>query len=379
MSIVEPYRLAIPDDVLNGLRSRLRDTRWPERETVDDESQGAQLNAVQRLCDYWATRYDWRRCETHLNGLGQYRTAIDDLDVHFLHIRSPNPDAMPLLMTHGWPGSIIEFLKVIGPLTDPVSHGGSAADAFHLVIPSLPGHGFSGIPTHPGWNVQRIAHCWIELMRRLGYSRFVAQGGDWGSLVTTAIGVIHPPECLAIHLTMPLAFPNPEEKSDWTAEEALRAAEFEAFMHEGSGYSMLQRTRPQTVGYGLVDSPVFLAAWIYEKLASWVDGDIETVLTQDEILDNIMLYWLPGTGASAARLYWESMLDAATLGITDLPAGCTIYPKEVLRPSRRWVERIHKNLIHWSEPEKGGHFAAFEQPESFVGEVRNCFRKVRQR
>lgn len=377
MSAIEPYRLAIPESALDDLRVRLRGARWPERETVGDASQGVQRDDLQSLCAYWADGYDWRRCEARLNALGQYRTRIDDLDIHFLHVKSPHPDAMPLILTHGWPGSVIEFLKVIAPLTDPVAHGGDAADAFHVVIPSLPGHGFSGIPEKAGWGVQRIARCWIALMKRLGYDRFVAQGGDWGSLVTTAIGVIHPPECLAIHLNMPLAFPNPEERADWTREEAASAAAFDHFMHDGSGYSMLQRTRPQTVGYGLVDSPLFQAAWIYEKLTAWVDGDIGAVLTRDEILDNIMLYWLPGTGASAARLYWESMLDAATLGVTSLPAGVTLYPKEVLRPSRRWVERLHRNLIHWSEPAKGGHFAAFEQPANFVEEIRTCFRTVR--
>jgi pimeloyl-ACP methyl ester carboxylesterase len=379
MTPVDRFVLDIPDSVLSDLQRRLDHARWPEQETVADWSQGAPLAKVQALCEYWRTGYDWRRCEAMLNGFGQFTTEIDGLKIHFLHIRSPEPDALPLLMTHGWPGSVIEFHKVIGPLTDPVAHGGNAADAFHLILPSLPGYGFSGKPARTGQGVQWTAHAWTELMRRLGYDRYVAQGGDWGATVATAIGAIAPPECLAIHLNMPIAFPDMQGMADWTPEEAASAAATAKFLDVESGYSTQQRTRPQTLGYGLADSPVGQAAWIYEKFFSWTDcdGEPESVLTQDQMLDNIMLYWLTNSGASSARLYWESMLTSFDPAPVEMPTGISLFPKEVIRPSRRWAEKTYKNVIYWNEPERGGHFAAFEQPEIFTSEIRNCFRQIR--
>lgn len=372
------FELAIPDATLVDLRSRLANTRWPERETVDNWSQGVPLDRIKALCDYWARDYDWRRCETRLNALGQYRTGIDGLGIHFLHARSPHPDAMPLLLTHGWPGSVIEFLDVIGPLTDPVAHGGDARDAFHVVIPSLPGFGFSDKPTTTGWGVERIAAAWLTLMKRLGYARYVAQGGDWGAAVTTAIGALAPPECRGIHLNMPLIYPGKEDMSDLTAAEQASVAAMKFYRQSDSGYAKQQRTRPQTLGYGLTDSPAAQAAWIYEKFHAWTDntGEPESALSRDAMLDNIMLYWLPATAASSARLYWESLAHFRTWPLA-LPVGVTIFPGEFSRPSRRWAERHYANIIHWNETDKGGHFAAFEQPQLFVTELRNCFRQVR--
>ncbi len=303
-----PFTLDVPQAELDELARRLDHARWPDPETVADWTQGAPLAKVKALCEHWRHGYDWRRCEGRLNALGQYKTHIDGLDIHFLHVRSPHVGAMPLLITHGWPGSVMEFMKVIDPLVDPVAHGGSAEDAFHVIAPSLPGYGFSDKPTTAGWGVPKIAMAWITLMQRLGYERWVAQGGDWGSAVTSTIGVIRPPGCAAIHVNMPLVFPGPEDMNDLTEFEKASVASMEYYQAKDSGYSKQQATRPQTVGYGLVDSPVGQAAWIYEKMWAWTDnqGDPEDVLTLDEMLDNIMLYWLPGTGASSARLYWES-------------------------------------------------------------------------
>jgi pimeloyl-ACP methyl ester carboxylesterase len=334
---------------------------------------------VRSLCDHWRGGYDWRRCEARLNGLGQFNTEIDGLNIHFLHVRWPHPDALPLVITHGWPGSVMEFMKVIGPLTDPTAHGGSAADAFHVVAPSLPGYGFSDKPAKAGWGVPRIAGAWITLMERLGYDRWVAQGGDWGSAVTTAIGVARPPACAAIHVNMPLAFPtDAADRADPTPREQAALAAMAYYQEKDSGYSKEQSTRPQTLGYGLVDSPAGQAAWIYEKYWAWTDhkGTPEDALTPDEMLDNIMLYWLPRAGASSARLYWESFGAFASTQL-DLPVGVSIYPKEIFRPSRRWAEKKMSNIIHWNELDKGGHFAAWEQPDLFVQEIRDCFRKVR--
>jgi pimeloyl-ACP methyl ester carboxylesterase len=375
---VSPFTLNIPPAVLNDLRERLARTRWPERETVDDWSQGAPLERVRALCDYWANGYDWRRCEATLNALGQYRTTVDDLGIHLLHVRSPEPGALPLLMTHGWPGSVIEFLKVIGPLTNPRAHGGDPRDAFHVVAPSLPGYGFSDRPAAKGWGVERIAAAWITLMRRLGYDRFVAQGGDWGSAVTTAVAMAKPPECIAIHLNMPIVFPEAGDFADLTPAEQKTVARMKFYQDSDSGYAKQQATRPQTLGYGLTDSPAAQAAWIYEKFYAWTDNDgsPESTLSRDEMLDNIMLYWLPATGAASARLYWESS-GAFKSQALDLPVGVSIFPEEIFRPSRRWAQRSYSNIIHWNEVQKGGHFAAFEQPAIFVNELRTCFRAVR--
>jgi pimeloyl-ACP methyl ester carboxylesterase len=375
---ISPFELAVPDEALAELRSRLSNTRWPDRETVGDWSQGVPLARIRSLCDYWARDYDWRRCEARLNALGQYQTCIDGLRIHFIHVRSPNPHAVPLILTHGWPGSVVEFLDVIGPLTDPAAHGGDAADAFHVVVPSLPGFGFSDKPAATGWRVERIAAAWIALMKRLGYERFFAQGGDWGAAVTTAIGMLAPPECAGVHLNMPLIYPDRDDLAQLTEAEQASVASMKFYRHSDSGYAKLQRTRPQTLAYGLTDSPAAQAAWIYEKFHAWTDnnGEPESALTRDAMLDNIMLYWLPATAASSARLYWES-LDFFRTQPLALPVGVSIYPKEFSRPSRRWAERHFANIIHWNEMEKGGHFAAFEQPEMFVEELRNCFRKIR--
>ena len=375
---ITPFTLSVPDAQLEDLRRRLDQTRWPERETVGDWTQGAPLAKVQALCEHWRSGYDWRRCEARLNGLGQFKTTIDGLGIHFLHVRSPHPQAMPLIVTHGWPGSVLEFMKVIGPLTDPTAHGGKAEDAFHVVAPSLPGYGFSDKPTGAGWGVPRIAGAWIALMARLGYDRWVAQGGDWGAAVTTGIGVAHPPACAAIHVNMPLIFPGPEDLKDPTPAEQASLAAMAYYQDKDSGYSKQQGTRPQTLGYGLVDSPAGQAAWIYEKMWAWTDnsGAPEDALSLDEMLDNIMLYWLPATGASSARLYWESFGSFASTKL-ELPVGVSIYPKEIFRPSRRWADKSMSNIIHWNELSQGGHFAAWEQPELYVREIRDCFRKVR--
>lgn len=379
MTAIRPFHLAIEQAQIDDLHRRLDATRWPEAETVDDWSQGVPLAELQALCAYWRTGYDWRRCEARLNELGQYHTEIDGLDIYFLHIRSPEPDATPMVMTHGWPGSVIEFLKVAGPLTDPAAHGGDARDAFHLVIPALPGYGFSAKPRHSGWNIQRTAHAWIELMRRLGYERFVAQGGDWGGAVTSAIGQIAPPECAAIHLNMPVGFPAEAEKADMTEAEKAATAALDHYYAQESGYAKQQSTRPQTLGYGLTDSPAAQAAWIFEKFRAWTDcdGTVTNILSMDEILDNIMLYWLPATGASSAQMYWESIALTFQRREVAVATGCTLFPREIYRPSRRWAEHSYGKLIYWGEAERGGHFAAFEQPDIFVREVRACFRAMR--
>lgn len=374
---ITPFTLAIPQADLDDLQARLARTRWPERETVDGWQQGVPLTAARALVDHWQHRYDWRRCEATLNAIGQFTTTIDGLNVHFLHRRSPEPNALPIVITHGWPGSVIEFLKVIGPLTDPVAHGGRAEDAFHVVCPSLPGYGFSERPAE-GWPVPRIARAWITLMKRLGYNRFVAQGGDWGSAVTTAIGASGDPAVVGIHLNMVTARPTPEDIANATPEEKASIESLQRYMKDGNGYSQQQASRPQTLGYGLVDSPVGQAMWIYEKFLEWTDcdGEPERALTRDEMLDDIMLYWLTGTGASSARLYWESFGSFGGDKVT-VPTGCSIFPKEIFRASRRWAERQYTNIIHWNELEHGGHFAAFEQPELFVEEIRATFRDLR--
>jgi pimeloyl-ACP methyl ester carboxylesterase len=375
---IRPFELAIADEVLAELRSRLARTRWPGREVVDEWSQGVPLDRIMSLCNYWVRDYDWRRCEARLNAFGQYRTRIDGLCIHFLHVRSPNPEAVPLILTHGWPGSVVEFLDVIGPLTDPAAYGGDAADSFHVVVPSLPGFGFSDKPAITGWGVERIAAAWITLMKRLGYSRFFAQGGDWGAAVTTAIGMLAPPECAGVHLNMPLIYPGKEDLVQLSEAERESVAAMKLYRHSDSGYAKMQRTRPQTLAYGLTDSPAAQAAWIYEKFYAWTDnrGEPESALTRDAMLDNIMLYGLPATAASSARLYWESLAFFKTQPLA-LPVGVTIYPKEFSRPSRRWAERHFANIVHWNETDKGGHFAASEQSDLFVAELRDCFRKLR--
>jgi epoxide hydrolase len=375
---IEPFRIAATDDQLDDLRRRLRATRFPERECVDDWSQGIPLAYVQDVCAYWAEKYDWRARESRLNRFPQFKTELDGVDIHFIHACSPHANAMPLVITHGWPGSIVEFHKVIEPLTNPTAHGGDAHDAFHVVCPSLPGYGFSGKPQRSGWNVQRIARAWSRLMPRLGYRRYAAQGGDWGAMVTTCIGIQDPDNCLGIHLNMPIAPPDPATLGDLTEREKSALAGMQHYNDWDSGYSKQQSTRPQTVGYALTDSPAGQAAWILEKFWSWTDcdGHPENVLTRDELLDNVMLYWLPGNAASSARLYWESFRTPPMEPIS-IPVGCSIFPKEIFRTSRRWAEKRFSRLVHFNELAKGGHFAAFEQPETLVREVRDCFRKLR--
>ena len=380
MSDVRPFRFEIPDGTLNDLKRRLAETRWPERETPKDWSQGVPLAYTQEVCEYWRTRYDWRRCEARLNALPQFLTTIDGLDIQFIHLRSKHDRALPMIVTHGWPGSVIEFLKVLGPLTDPTAHGGDAADAFHVVCPTLPGFGFSGKPTAPGWSVERIGRAWGQLMARLGYDRYVAQGGDWGSAVTHAMGLSETEHCIAMHSNMPLLSPSEAVTKDLTEQEKSAFAGFQHYWDWDSGYSKEQSTRPQTVGYGLVDSPAAQCAWILEKFWSWTDcnGHPENALTRDEMLDNIMLYWLPGAAASSARLYWESFrLLLEPKPPIHMPVGASIFPHEIFRASKRWCEERYTKLIHYNALDKGGHFAAFEQPDIFVNEVRTCFRKVR--
>jgi pimeloyl-ACP methyl ester carboxylesterase len=378
---VTPYRIDIDDDTLRDLRERLERTRWPEKEPVQDWSQGVPRQYVRDLCDYWAHEYDWSATQARLNAWPQIRTEIDGLGFHVVHVRSPHPHALPLVLTHGWPGSIVEFLSVIGPLTDPVAHGGDPRDAFHLVLPSLPGYGFSDKPYQPGWGIERTAWAWIELMSRLGYDRFGAGGHDWGTSITTSIAQQAPGRVLGIHLVPPLAPPDPATFDDLTEAERTALADLER-AGQDDGYSLEQSRSPQTIGYGLVDSPAALCAWIVEKFHAWTDHP-EAALTRDQLLDNLMFYWLPGTGASAARLYWESIrsvkdvFTGPTTDVVTVPTGCSVFPKENPRPSRRWAEKRFTDIRYWNEPEHGGHFAAFEQPDLYVAEVRAFFRLVR--
>jgi pimeloyl-ACP methyl ester carboxylesterase len=380
---IVPFHIAVPDSELVDLKRRLAATRWPDAETVDDWSQGVPLAKLRALVDHWLNHYDWRRCEAALNSVGQYRTQIDGLKIHFTHVRSRHSHALPLILTHGWPGSILEFQKLIGPLTDPTAYGGREEDAFHVVIPSLPGFGFSDKPTSPDWGLPRVAQAWAVLMARLGYTHYVAQGGDWGAGVTSVLGLMRPEGLAGIHVNFPLVFPvaRPEVGANPQEEAALAAlAAYEA--HE-SGYAKQQATRPQTIGYALNDSPVGQAAWIYEKFHNWTDsgGVPETVLSLDDMLDNITLYWLTGTAASAGRIYWHNA-EAVAGGFAgpplELPVGCSIFPHEIFRAPRSWADQTYRNIIYWNEPAHGGHFAAFEQPQIFVDELRACFSSLRQ-
>ena len=376
MGQINPFRIAIPDADLADLKSRLTRTRWPEAECVDDWTQGIPLTYMRQLANYWADGYDWRARETALNRFDQFITEIDGLDIHFIHQRSPHNDAFPLVITHGWPGSIVEFHKVIEPLTNPTAHGGRAEDAFHVVCPSLPGYGFSGKPSRTGWGVGKIAEAWETLMGRLGYERYGAQGGDWGAAVTTQIGR-NGEHCVGIHLNMPLGFPA-ADMAEPTDDEKQALERLTYYQQWDSGYSKQQSTRPQTLGYGLVDSPVGQLAWIVEKFWSWTDcdGHPENVLTRDELLDNVMLYWTTASAASSARLYWESFNVFSGGGAVELPTGIAAFPKEIIRAPRNWCEATY-NITHWTTMPRGGHFAAFEQPALFVDDVRAFFATVR--
>ena len=380
MSKVSPYIIETSDQELADLKLRLAMTRWPDKETPADWSQGIPLAYMKELKDYWESDYDWPDRLAKINQWPGYKTELQGLNIHFQHIRSNEARARPLLMTHGWPGSIIEFQKVIAPLIDPANHGGKAEDAFHLVLPSLPGFGFSDKPREPGWGIDKIAAVWDELMVRLGYSHYLAQGGDWGSIVTTAIAVQNLGHCQGIHVTMPMAAPDPDTMSDLSEFEQECLAAYQFYQDSDSGYSKQQSTRPQTLGYGLADSPTGQAGWIIEKFYQWMDcqGHPENIVTRDELLDNVMMYWLPDAGASSARIYWESFgsnrLDQPAV---EIPVGTSIFPKEIFKTSERWAKKRFKQLVYFNVLDKGGHFAAFEQPVTFVTELRNCFAQMR--
>lgn len=381
MTEIQPFSIDTSKAELDTLKDRLRATRWPDAETPDDWSQGVPIAYAKEFCDYWAEEYDWsERCE-RLNSFAQYITQIDGLDIHFIHVRSPLATARPIILTHGWPGSIVEFLKVIGPLADPAAHGGEAGDAFHVVCPSLPGYGYSGKPVETGYGVAKIAAMWDQLMLALGYDAYFAQGGDWGAAVTTAIAMQNLGHCKGIHLNMPSAGPTKDAREDPTAEDKLALERSRAYQDWDSGYSKQQSTRPQTLGYGLADSPAGQAMWILEKFWRWTDcqGHPENVLSRDELIDNIMLYWLTNSAASSARLYWESFNRTAGgsgSNTVSIPTGCSIFPQEIVPTPRSWAERRYQNIVYWNKLDKGGHFAAFEQPELFVAELRSCFKMM---
>ena len=368
--VVHPFRIAVPDAVLDDLRRRLRATRWPARETVPDWSQGVPLDHLREICRYWADGYDWRARERALNEIPQFRTRVDGLDLHLLHVRSASPHAVPLLLTHGWPGSVAEFAALIGPLTDPPD----PRDAFHVVCPSLPGFGFSAQPTEAGWGVPRIADAWAALMTRLGYDRFAAHGGDWGAIVTSKLGERHPDRLLAMHLTMPLARPAPEDADDPDPRAVAALTAREHYEHVGSGYARIQATRPQTLGYGLTDSPAGQAAWILEKYREWTDR-AEPPIDRDTLLDVVTIYWVTGSAASSARLYWESFRKDP-LGPVAVPTAVAAFPKEIIRSAPGWAARRY-DLRRWTDMPRGGHFAALEQPGLLVADVREFLRGFR--
>ncbi|CDM58954.1 MULTISPECIES: epoxide hydrolase family protein [Rhizobium] len=388
---IRPFEFKASDAQLADLRQRINTTRWPEQETVNDSSQGVQYATTQKLARYWANEYDWRKVEAQLNALPQFITTIDRVDIHFIHVRSKHKDALPLIVTHGWPGSIIEQLKIIEPLTNPTAHGGKASDAFHLVIPSMPGYGFSGKPTTTGWDPIRIANAWIELMKRLGYEKYVAQGGDWGDAVTEQMALIAPPELLGIHVNMPATVPADIAAAlqpGGTAPKGLSPDEQHAydqlddFYKHGLGYALEMANRPQTL-YGIADSPVGLAAWMidhdirsYEMIARVFDGKTEG-LTRDDILDNITLYWLTNTAVSSARLYWENKLAFFAVKNVTIPVAVSVFPDEIYAAPRSWTQRAYPKLIHYNKLDKGGHFAAWEQPKAFTSELRAAFHSLR--
>ncbi|PZG17751.1 multidrug MFS transporter [Micromonospora craterilacus] len=391
---IRSYRVDVPESDLADLRRRIAATRWPDKETVGDQSQGVQLAKIQALVRYWGDGYDWRQTEANLNSLPQFMTEIDGLDIHFIHVRSEHPNALPLIITHGWPGSIIELLKVIGPLTDPTAHGGRAEDAFDVVIPSMPGYGFSQRPGSTGWDPDHIARAWHELMGRLGYERYVSQGGDWGSVVADAMGRQAPAGLLGIHVSMPATVPGDLATAIQVGEPApaglsgKEKAAFErlsTFFGKNGAYGVLMQTRPQTVGYALTDSPAGLAAWMYDKFAQWTysGGEPERSLTKDEMLDDISLYWLTNSAVSSAQLYWENNNNnfSSAAQKTDeisLPVAVTVFPGEIYQAPKSWTEQSYRNLVYFNEVDKGGHFAAWEEPELFAKEIRAAFAPLRQ-
>jgi pimeloyl-ACP methyl ester carboxylesterase len=388
---IRPFNVNFPKAALDDLRRRVAATKWPGRETVSDETQGVQLATMQKLASYWAKDYDWRKIESRLNALPQFITEIDGLDIHFIHVRSKHPNALPIIITHGWPGSILEQLKIIDPLTNPIAHGGTASDAFDVVIPSLPGYGFSGKPEGTGWDPDRIARAWVVLMKRLGYTRFVAQGGDWGALITDQMGVHAAPELIGIHTNMAGAVPEDINKaaqagaptpSGLSADEMHAYDRLKFFYSKGLAYALEMGNRPQTL-YGIEDSPIGLAAWIldhdqrsYLLMARVFDGVAEG-LTRDDILDNITLFWLTNTGVSSARLYWENKLSFVAPKNVAIPVAVSVFPDDIYTVSRRWAERAYPKLFHFNRLDKGGHFAAWEQPQLFAEELRAAFRLLR--
>ncbi|MCA7951915.1 epoxide hydrolase [Burkholderia seminalis] len=382
--LIKPFHLDVPEHELSDLRERLRRVRWPDPETVNDTSQGPRLSKLQALVAHWIEGYDWRRCESMLNDFGQFKTTIDGLDIHFLHIRSPEPDAVPLLMAHGWPGSVLEFRKVIAPLGNPAAHGGDPRQAFHLVIPSMPGFGFSDKPEEPGWDMSRIGRAYVQLMHRLGYDRWAMQGGDLGAGVTDEVASLALPELIGIHLNFAMFMPTPDEIRDATPDEEGMLDSARYFWNTLSGYAQQQQTRPQTIGYALADSPVAQAAWIYAMFQDTCGtaGNAEASFTLDDMLDDIMLYWIPNTSASSARLYWElkrsSWSSAARIDRPiAVPSGFTMLAGEHVRKSRRWIERRYRDVRHFGEHEQGGHFAALENPNALVSDIRETFASIR--
>jgi pimeloyl-ACP methyl ester carboxylesterase len=391
---IRPFRVTVPEAALVDLRTRIAATRWPGRELVADQSQGVKLATIQALVRYWGTGYDWRKAEARLNALPQFVTRIDGIDIQFAHIKSRHPDAMPLLITHGWPGSIFELIKVIEPLTDPTAHGGRAEDAFDFVLPSMPGYGFSGKPQETGWGPERIARAWDVLMKRLGYRTYVSQGGDWGSVIASAMARQAPAGLLGIHVNMPATVPadvaralnNGEPAPDGLTDVEKAAFDsLDELYRKGGGYAAMMVTRPQTVGYALADSPAGQAAWIYDKFAAWTDtgGEPERALSKDDMLDDITLYWLTDSATSSALLYWENNnnnFNAANQKTADIaiPVAVTVFPGEIYRAPRSWTQRAYRNLIYFNEVDKGGHFAAWEQPALFAAEIRAAFRPLRQ-
>jgi pimeloyl-ACP methyl ester carboxylesterase len=375
---VTPFKVHVPQAALDDLKKRLATARWPDKEPVTDWSQGVPLAKAQALVEYWRNRYDWRRVEQTLNGLPQFRTQIDGLGIHFIHVRSKHENALPVILTHGWPGSILEFLQVIGPLVDPMAHGGKADDAFHVVIPSLPGFGFSDKPTEPGWRLPRIARAWAVLMARLGYSHYVAQGGDWGAGVTSWMAKQRPSGLAAIHLNLPILFPPPPPPpGGYTAAEQQALDHLRTYARDASGYASIQGTRPQTLGYGLADSPVGQAMWIYEKLQGWSDNKGGEAISTNHMLDDITLYWFTDTAASSARLYYESFAKDFVRMPLELPVAVSIFKGDFFTPPKVWADQTYSKLFYWNEVSKGGHFAALEQPELFIAELRKGFAQVR--
>jgi pimeloyl-ACP methyl ester carboxylesterase len=385
---IRPFHVNVPEAALVDLRKRIAATRWPDRETVTDQSQGVQLAKIQALVNYWGTDYDWRKAEAKLNALPEFVTTIDGVDIQFIWVRSRNPKAMPLIMTHGWPGSAFELLKVVGPLTDPTAYGGRAEDSFDLVLPSMPGYGFSGKPMSPGWDADRIARAWAVLMKRLGYKNYVAQGGDWGSVVADKMAHQQPPGLLGIHVNMPATVPPNVAKAlnngdappaGLTAKEKAAFLSLDNLYKKGGGYAAMMVTRPQTVGYGLADSPAGQAAWMYDKFAAWTytNGDPERELSKDDMLDDITLYWLTNSATSSAQLYWENNANNFNAVDISIPAAVTVFPGEIYQAPRSWTEQSYHKLIYFNEVDKGGHFAAWEQPKLFSEEIRAAFRSLR--